>query len=210
MMRLLICAATALYSIVFFSGCYDRLQSSAPLAVEDPAAAKSEAGAERVRDAAKVDLQILDYSELERLIASYRGKVVVLDCWSTSCAPCIAEFPNLVALQHRHSREELACVSLSFDFEGIGKPEDEYDRVLGFLEKQAADFDNVLSRLDSDALTARLEIPSIPAVFVYDRQGNQRRRFDNRNASREGGPFTYRQVGEYVEQLLAERVDSAE
>jgi hypothetical protein len=47
-------------------------------------------------------------------------------------------------------------------------------------------------------------------VFVYDRQGNLHQRFDNRNASRTGGPFTYDQVSAVVEQLLAEPVESAE
>jgi thiol-disulfide isomerase/thioredoxin len=161
-------------------------------------------------EAAEVDLQLLDWEGLQQLLASHHGKVVVLDCWSTSCAPCIAEFPNLVALQNKHNRDDLACVSLSFDYEGIGRPEDQQERVLAFLQKQRAAFDNVLSTLDSDALSAKLEIPSIPAAFVYDREGKLHQSFDNRHASRTGGPFTYEQVSAVVEQLLAEPAENAE
>jgi thiol-disulfide isomerase/thioredoxin len=150
----------------------------------------------------QVAVQLLDWDGLNQLLASHRGKVVVLDCWSTSCAPCIKEFPNLVALQNAHDRDDLACVSLSFDYEGIGRPEDQEERVLDFLRKQQANFDNVLSTLDSDALTAKLDIPSIPAVFVYDREGKLHQRFDNRQASK-SGPFTYEQVNQVVEELLA-------
>jgi len=164
----------------------------APLPVDD---AESNNGS-------SVDLQILDWDGLQRLIASHRGKVVVLDCWSTSCEPCVREFHNLVALQKKHSREALACISLSFDYEGLGRPEEQREAVLSFLRQQGATFDNVLSSVESDVLTAKLEIPSIPAVFVYNKDGQLHRRFDNRFASTTGGPFTYEQVAAEVEKLL--------
>ncbi len=170
--------------------------ASAAAAATKPRPASPDAAADQVA------VQLLDWDGLNRLLARHRGKVVVLDCWSTSCAPCIEEFPNLVALHNAYDRDRLACVSLSFDYEGIGRPEDQHQRVLAFLRDQQATFDNVLSTLDSDALTTKLDIPSIPAVFVYDREGKLHQRFDNRHASRTGGRFTYDQVSEVVEHLL--------
>ena len=211
-MRLLTIAI--LLSIPLFAGCHD--PSSSTPAV--PAAIASNTGktqtpagaAGAAADGSQVKLQMLDWDGFQRLLAQHRGKVVVLDCWSTSCEPCIREFPNLVALNERHSRDDLACISFSFDYEGIGRPEDQHSRVLAFLQKQGATFDNVLSRVESDELYAKLEIPSIPAVFVYDRDGRLHRRFDNRHASRNGGPFTYEQVSAAVEELLAEPAESVE
>ena len=87
-----------------------------------------------------VELQILDYDDLEQLIASHLGQVVVMDVWSTSCAPCVKEFPKLVELQARYGPERLACVSLSLDYEGIGAPEDLVPIVRKFLERQRAKF----------------------------------------------------------------------
>ena len=203
MMRYSIPALLFLSSLSMIAGCSDRSSSgSSSLAVKVGTSASANDSA--------VDLQLLDWDGLQRLLAGHHGKVLVLDCWSTSCAPCIEEFPNLVALQNKHDRKDLACVSLSFDYEGIGRPEDQWDGVLAFLQKQQAAFDNVLSTVDSDALTAKLDIPSIPAVFVYDREGKLHQRFDNRHASRTGGPFTYEQVSAVVEQLLAESDGNAE
>lgn len=34
--------------------------------------------------AAKVDVKILDYDGIQALIKSHQGKVVVVDCWSTT------------------------------------------------------------------------------------------------------------------------------
>ncbi len=151
----------------------------------------------------KATLQILDYPGIEQLIAAKHGQVVVLDCWSTSCQPCRKEFPKLVALSNKY-REQLACISLSFDYEGIGKPEDQRDKVLTFLQQQAATFDNVLCSLESDGLAEKLNIPSIPVVFVYDRNGKLRKQFDNRNASKTG-PFDYEQIETLVAELLQEK-----
>ena len=196
-----------LAALLTTAGCYDRTTSvtSGPSTQTTNVAADAtnppSAQAHPAPD--RVAVQLLDGDGLNQLLASHRGKVVVLDCWSTSCAPCIEEFPNLVALHNAHGRDNLACISLSFDYEGIGRPEEQQERVLAFLLDQQATFDNVLSTLDSDALTAKLDIPSIPAVFVYDREGKLHERFDNRHASRTGGRFTYEQVSEAVEKLLS-------
>ncbi len=48
-----------------------------------------------------VELQILDWEGVQKLLASKKGKIVVLDAWSTSCVPCVREFPNLVGLHKR-------------------------------------------------------------------------------------------------------------
>jgi thiol-disulfide isomerase/thioredoxin len=211
-MRLL--AIFALLVIPLLAGCDDASSSASGV----PAAIVGNSGkiettsgdAKAATDDARVHLQMLDWDAFQKLLARHRGKVVVLDCWSTSCEPCKREFPKLVALDQQHSRDDLACVSLSFDYEGIGRPEEQHSRVLAFLQAQRATFENVLSRLESDELYKKLEIPSIPAVFVFDRQGRLHRRFDNRHASRDGGPFTYEQVSAVVEELLAEPAENTQ
>jgi thiol-disulfide isomerase/thioredoxin len=155
-----------------------------------------------VRQGATV--QLLDYDGIQKLIESKRGQVVVMDAWSTSCPPCLKEFPHLVELHKQHGASGLACISLSFDFEGIGTPEEQLPNVEKFLNDQGATFDNVLGSEESDALYRKFQLASVPAVFVYDRQGNLRKRFDNQQAKSERDAFTYEQVGELVKELLNE------
>jgi thiol-disulfide isomerase/thioredoxin len=142
-----------------------------------------------------VALQTLDYDGIQKLIASHKGKVVVMDCWSTSCDPCIKEFPKLVELHKIHGADKVACISLSFDFEGIGKPEDVQPDVLNFLKKQQATFDNVLCSEESDTLRKKMQLASIPAVYVYDREGN---------AKRFEGEEAYKEVPALVEKLISQ------
>lgn len=149
-----------------------------------------------------VTLQLLDFDGIERLIASHRGKVVVLDAWSTACPPCIREFPNLVALSKKYGPDKLACISLSFDYDGIGRPEDVQEKVRAFLEGEQATFDNVLSTDESDTLYRKFKLVSVPAVFVYDRDGTLVKRFDNEDAATKAEAFTYEQVSNLVAKLI--------
>ena len=149
-----------------------------------------------------VQLKILDFAGLERLVASKRGQVVVVDAWSTSCPPCVAEFPRLVALDRKYAAQGLACISLSMDFGGTGKPEDAAPPVLDFLRKQGATFENVLSAEDPDAMFNKLELASPPAVLVYDRQGKLREHMEEA-ADGAGKKPLYDRVEILVQKLLA-------
>ncbi|MBI1899725.1 MAG: TlpA family protein disulfide reductase [Planctomycetia bacterium] len=147
-----------------------------------------------------VDVKVLSYEEIQKLIAGHKGKVVVVDCWSTSCAPCMKEFPGLVEI-HKKYKDDVACVSVSFDYEGIEgtKPEDSLETVLGFLRRKGATFDNVVSNVPSDELYKKFEIGSIPVVFVYGRDGKVVKKFDGAD----GKEFTYKSD---IEPLVAELV----
>ena len=180
--------AALLFSTVAFLGC----ESNAPTMTSPPAAA--------------VTLDIKNWDETLALVAQHKGKIVVLDVWSTSCEPCMIEFPHLVELHKKHGGDKLVCVSVSCDFVGIkGKPPESYqDRVLDFLMKQEATFPNVLLNVEPDVLFEKLDLASNPAVFVFGRDGELAKRFDNDHAKK-GEDFTYeKDVLPFVEKLLAE------
>lgn len=158
-------------------------------------------------DKAEVTVKIANWDETLERVASYKGKVVVLDAWSTSCSPCTKEFPNLVKLHKQHAAEGLACMSLSCDYAGIkNKPPEFYrEKVLKFLTKQGATFENILSNVPSDELFDQMKLSSIPAVYVFGRDGKLVKRFDNEKAEKEEDNFTYDDVTKLVEELLAKR-----
>jgi hypothetical protein len=83
------------------------------------------------------------------------------------------------------------------DFDGVGRPEEKQAKVLQFLERFGAKFDNVLSSDEADAVLKRLEFYAPPAVFVYDQQGKLSHKFGV------DGEFTYAEVRKQVDALLA-------
>lgn len=158
----------------------------------------SPAGCQPASSPPKVGLVTMDHAGIEQLIDSHRGKIVVVDAWSTSCPPCIKEFPNLVALDRRYGPDRVACVSLNLDYDGVGEPADVRPKVLEFLRKQKATFDNVLCRLEAQQQLQALGVYSLPAVFVYDRSGQLVKKFDTSS----GEEFTYADVEQCVASLL--------
>jgi len=125
-----------------------------------------------------VEVEITDWAGVQKWIASQKGKVVVVDMWSLSCEPCRREFPNLVKL-HNEKGDKVACLSVSTDYAGIkSKPPKFYEpRVLEFLTSQKATCKNVLCSIESEELFEKLDLASIPAVYVYGKDGKQAKRF---------------------------------
>jgi cytochrome c biogenesis protein CcmG, thiol:disulfide interchange protein DsbE len=60
------------------------------------------------------DFTVTDGSRSLRL-ADYRGKIVILNFWQTSCLPCIAELPSLTAMQQQLPQVQVLAVSVDED-----------------------------------------------------------------------------------------------
>ncbi|MCA9132801.1 MAG: TlpA family protein disulfide reductase, partial [Planctomycetales bacterium] len=124
---------------------------------------------------------------LEAKIKEFAGKVVVVDIWSNSCAPCLHEFPNLVALSSEYP-ERVACISLNVDYIGLKSKGPEYylPKVQAFLEKQQATFTNFLSAAPDEQVLTKFEAESIPAILIFDRQGNLAHKLTDANSGDDG------------------------
>lgn len=203
MLRHSFCFSFAL-AIAVCCGCENRAavapsanNSALPDAANSPAAQSEPEG----EDSA-VKVQFKGYEGVQELIKSHQGKVVVMDCWSTWCEPCKKEFPGLVALHEKYGPDKVACISVCFDYEGLKKekPEDYEAAVLEFLRERRAEFDNVIANEPSDELYKKFGFPSVPAVFVYNRQGEMTKQFENKDAKAK--PFTYQDVDAEVASLL--------
>jgi thiol-disulfide isomerase/thioredoxin len=153
----------------------------------------------------KASVRLVDHAGLVAEIARHAGKVVVVDCWSTSCPPCVKEFPRLVALQKAHG-DAVVCISFSLDYEGIDAPEELLPPVEAFLVKVgAAGIVNLLCTEEADAVYRTLDLVSVPAVYVYGPDGKLVQRFDEDDAAKRlKRPFTYDDVEGVVERLLGE------
>ncbi|MDG2131339.1 MAG: thioredoxin-like domain-containing protein [Fuerstiella sp.] len=130
----------------------------------------------------KTDILLKDgtWKDVEAVIAKHPGKIVIVDIWSTSCLPCMKEFPELVKLQKKYPRD-LVCISFNIDYVGIKSKPPEYYRakVEKFLQKREAEFPNFLCSVDSIEIFDQLDLNSIPAVLVFGRDGRLGKRFDD-------------------------------
>ena len=149
-------------------------------------------------------VEILSWDQTQKRREQFKGKVVVLDVWSTYCDPCVREFPDLVQLQDRLG-DKVACISFNTDYSGAkdAPPESFRKLVLEFLTAAKARLFNVLSSDPSEEFYTKIRLGGPPAVFVYDRQGMLVKRFDNSQVPKTP-EFTYKHdVVPLVERLLA-------
>jgi len=152
-----------------------------------------------------IEVRLVDHAGLMQEVERHRGKVVVLDCWSTSCPPCVKEFPGLVRLAAAHG-DRVQCLSLCFDYDGLGQAADLVPPVQAFLEKAGAGrVVNLVSSEEADSLYRKLELTSVPAIYVWKPDGSLAVRYDDDMAARElRRPFTYADVEQTVAKFLAD------
>ena len=152
----------------------------------------------------QVALKILKWEQVDELIQSKKVKIVVVDLWSTYCPPCVREFPNLVKL-HKKYGKEVACVSVNLNYAGLKNtpPEALREDVEKFLQDRDATFANVLCSTPDMEVFERIDLSSIPAVYVYGRDGKLVKRFDNSSIESDEQEFTYKKdVEPLVERLV--------
>ena len=124
---------------------------------------------------AAADLQPLDEAAYRKLIATSKGKVVLVNFWATFCAPCRKEMPKLVELDAKLKARGFQLITISAD-----EPE-QAQAAKAFLERikvpaplyirQAADSDKF-----NHAIEARWD-GALPASILYDRAGRKVKTF---------------------------------
>lgn len=77
-------------------------------------------------------LELLHAEAAKSLAANKTGKLRVVNFWSTTCGPCVVEFPYLVETYRRFQNRPVELITVSLD------PVEDQAKVLKFLEKQHA------------------------------------------------------------------------
>jgi thiol-disulfide isomerase/thioredoxin len=94
-------------------------------------------------------------------LASYRGKVVLLDFWASWCEPCRHSFPWLSAMQEKYGPDGLVVIGVNVDRERA-----EADR---FLASTPARFSLVYD--PEGGLAAQYNLMGMPSSFLFDAEG---------------------------------------
>lgn len=89
-----------------------------------------------------------------------RGKIVVLNFWFTSCAPCIQEMPDLNQLVQSYESKNVVFLGLTYN---------DAKQVNTFLQKRSFSY-TLLP--DSREVDNKYQVSSWPTSIVIDKDGN--------------------------------------
>jgi thiol-disulfide isomerase/thioredoxin len=105
------------------------------------------------------------------------AKVRVLNVWAMWCVPCVAEMPDLKAIDEAFG-DDVALAGVTLD---DMLPDAKSTNTAQFLDRQKIAFPNVYYTGNADDLGDRLKFSGeIPITIVYDRKGNELWRHEGR------------------------------
>jgi len=124
---------------------------------------------------AQTKLTPVDDAGYAKLIASHKGRVVLVDFWATWCKPCRVQTPELVKLEQKLRARGFDLVTISSDTaeqQGAALKVLKDDGIAGpAYWKNVADDDKFYDTLDPKWGGA------LPAMFLYDRNGKKVKSF---------------------------------
>jgi len=127
------------------------------------------------------DFSLRDLDGRPVRLSDFRGKVVLINFWTTWCTACVSEMPELIALQKKHEND-LAVIGVSLDF----VPTDDGDTDTSSPEKVRA---NIIRTAKAHGINypvlldehfevgGRFNGGELPTTVIVDANGHIRRRF---------------------------------
>ena len=130
---------------------------------------EKQAEASKIKDALAVGTKFPDFNETDVdgkpiSIASYKGKIVMVDFWATWCGPCVGELPNVIATYQKHHAQGFEIVGVSLD--------EDKDKLTAFTKDKNMAWQQYFDGKGwGNKLAAKYGIESIPADFLLDGEG---------------------------------------
>jgi len=94
-------------------------------------------------------------------LADYKGKIVLLNFWATTCGGCKTEIPWFMEFASKYKRQGLAVIGVSLD-------EDGWKSVIPYVKVKRI---NYRIALGDDDMTKLYGIEAMPVTLLIDRNG---------------------------------------
>ena len=146
-----------------------------------------------------VTLERLNWDAFKAKLAKAKSeqfKYTVVDAWATNCGPCKENFPHLVEMHKKYSGMGLQVISLSLD---DTTDETALTDAKKFLTDKKSTFTNIVLDEEFGIGFEKLEINSIPAVFIYGPDGKEVQRFTWDDPNHQ---FEYKDVDQALAKLF--------
>jgi thiol-disulfide isomerase/thioredoxin len=125
--------------------------------------------AEKMQAALTVGAKFPDFNEQDVAgkplsLASYKGKVVLVDFWATWCGPCRAELPTVIATYKKYHDRGFEIIGVSLD--------QDQAKLTGFTESMNMTWPQFFDGQGwQNKLAVKYGIESIPVTYLLDGNG---------------------------------------
>ena len=161
---------------------------NAPPPAADPAAAPLsgvDSGLSAVGMDAPLHFTLKDMNGVDVKLASFKGKVILVNFWATWCGPCKVEIPDLIELQREYPDQ---LVILGMDLL------DEWSRVKPFADNLKVNYPLLDANNRKDVEDAFGPMWGLPTTVIIGRDGKM--------AKRHSGIATKEQFEQEIKSLL--------
>lgn len=111
------------------------------------------------------DFTLNDITGKPVALSDFRGRVVILYFWQSTCLDCSRAMPKLLALQERYQKKGLVVVGINLD--------QSQEAAAKYLEERG--YQNQITLWGSFDAAMRIvelfNVPLVPHAFVIDRRG---------------------------------------
>ncbi len=148
----------------------------------------------------KVEVKVMKYDDLAKIIKDNKGKVIVVDFWQDFCTVCKKEMPKLIELKKKYG-DDLVAITVNLD-----DPNDPDNPKLRAKNEEtlkklgATNTINVLLDEKEAVWQEKLKVTSFPTVFVFRPDGKYEKRYPEDKEK-----FTYEDVAQVVADLLKKK-----
>jgi peroxiredoxin len=92
-------------------------------------------------------------------LSDFRGRIVVMDFWATSCVPCKLVMPDLQELHEDYDLQDVVVVGVSVNDDG---------NPAGFMNQQGYTYRLLLN---GEVISEQYGILAIPTIYIIDQEG---------------------------------------
>lgn len=100
-----------------------------------------------------------------------KGKILIINCWSISCGPCVKEMPYLNTLRDSLNTDKYAFLGITFDNEESIKRFFKSEKLKKYLNTQNPSFNFTIIPNQNVLLSNILGLKSYPTTFIVNQQG---------------------------------------
>jgi peroxiredoxin len=129
-------------------------------------------------------------------LPDFRGKVVLVNFWATTCGGCVLEIPSFIELQQKYGNSSFTAVGISADipYNGLKTADEAWQKVHPFIAKHQMNYPILMG---DDAVINSYGFQAYPATYLIDRSGHV--------AATYVGVVSKEDVDANINKLLAER-----